>query len=638
MSEQASESSGREYRGRRRYRPDPRKVFQYLTDEICVVIEIDNAVIVSERRKDLYVAVQEELNQRIRPLLPRPVGDGAAPNAERHVVDQDLRPSAIWKRCVVRDPGLFQEPKRGVQAVSFDDDAITKVLHVYTVGLDDRDASVPFALHHRAETARELAFLVNRQYAQREANDVERARGWRVRAASPHWLVDIASDERGPGPVAPPLAIAHPPAGGYRWKIGLTDPSPAAVPQPQQPSAGRVLVAVLDTSLTQDEFTTSAGKYPNNPMLKQLSGHPQASTSGSTHAKPLTIESLPVGAVDPHAHLDKMVANWPGAVQRAWHDALQSGDDAALARLREREYNMRDHGLFVAGIINAIAPYAEIHLFKAFSATGVCDWITLAKHLRDVPKALGMTDDDRLIVNLSATVNIPSGEEMLRVLFPKTSRGSAARQHWRDVPTLLAQIELVLTAATDWLKKHKVLVVAAVGNNAIGVRHRPEPQYPAYIDSVLGVAAVNGSDRASSYSNLGDEALAGVFNGVATFGGDATIDAHGWTTIKFKPDGSPDAVIGLCCQDPLPLGAGPNKTGYVAWSGTSFATPIITAIAANYWSGNMNATPPEIVAAIRDLANPLGSGSGIGVHVPALRVDAIHAEQVPVPSIPLTTP
>src|SRR5262249_10904484 len=134
-----------------------------------------------------------------------------------------------------------------------------------------------------------------------------------------------------------------------------------------------------------------------------------------------------------------------------------------------------------------------------------------------------------------------------------------------------------------YLSLNNCLVVAAAGNDSHQGDPRLDPRLPARFDSVLGVAATVGGDppEAAPYSNLGDDLVLG--DHVSTFGGDPS---------GLEPR---NGVIGVYSGEfpaPEPTGkkkkkkaqAPENETGWAYWSGTSFATGIISGIAANFWA------------------------------------------------------
>jgi subtilisin family serine protease len=91
---------------------------------------------------------------------------------------------------------------------------------------------------------------------------------------------------------------------------------------------------------------------------------------------------------------------------------------------------------------------------------------------------------------------------------------------------------------------------------------------------------------------------------VATFGGNAS-DA-------LEPE---EGVMGVYSGE-FPDGQ-PNETGWAYWSGTSFATGIMSGIAANFWATRPNLDAASVLADLHDEA------TAFGPYVPALRTPAI---------------
>ncbi len=107
-----------------------------------------------------------------------------------------------------------------------------------------------------------------------------------------------------------------------------------------------------------------------------------------------------------------------------------------------------------------------------------------------------------------------------------------------------------------------VVIVAAAGN-----RNTNAPYYPASLGNVLTVASVEPDDVKSGYSNYGDSV------GVVAPG--TGIRSSYW------------------------------NGGYANWSGTSFATPFVTAAAALVCSLNPHYQPSRIIAQIQQAAHPV---------------------------------
>jgi hypothetical protein len=139
------------------------------------------------------------------------------------------------------------------------------------------------------------------------------------------------------------------------------------------------------------------------------------------------------------------------------------------------------------------------------------------------------------------------------------------------------------------------IIVASAGNegdlreNASG--KRPGTLYPAAfanppdsIDGIIPVGALNNTGKAASYSCYPGP------RGIATYGGEVPgvnppkADSNKPPTVTVS-----DAVRGiysspaypaLSADSPTPGYAAPNEHAWAYWVGTSFATPIISALAA----------------------------------------------------------
>jgi subtilisin family serine protease len=123
------------------------------------------------------------------------------------------------------------------------------------------------------------------------------------------------------------------------------------------------------------------------------------------------------------------------------------------------------------------------------------------------------------------------------------------------------------------------IIVAAAGNDSVAGQRMP-PRYPAKFDDVVGVGALDSTMNqvaqppAASYSNQSDAPL---MRGVMTFGGDGSAAALA----------TPKQIKGVYTADTFPNGD-PNDDHYANWSGTSFATPIISGRLAQLCVENAN--------------------------------------------------
>jgi subtilisin family serine protease len=189
--------------------------------------------------------------------------------------------------------------------------------------------------------------------------------------------------------------------------------------------------------------------------------------------------------------------------------------------------------------------------------------------------------------------------------------------------------EAVLKEAMKWLGEKDFLVVAATGNNALDapVGARPPARKPAGFDTtdgivnLLSVAATDITCTApANYTNQLSN------TGVATLGGDADLvqvvnpppnpPNDPWTEIEVEnvATGDLDAVKGIFWPQSLVIDNAKQSTnGWVCWVGTSFAAPIMSAIAALYWADHLNLTASQVIGqiqgtftgpAVGDLAGP----------------------------------
>ncbi len=257
---------------------------------------------------------------------------------------------------------------------------------------------------------------------------------------------------------------------------------------------------------------------------------------------------------------------------------------------------MADHGLFIAGIVRDIAPDAHVECIRALNDYCAGESTAFVKALETVANRmlLANPDDDnkqgdlyqkQVVINLSCV--IPPDDVLIE--HGITDPSAVRNEIYKPIKDL---VDL------------GALFVASAGNEgdtryqpANPSHVRPVALYPAQFaykgvagkpplgSSMIPVGAVDEHGKPTTYScypgNLG----------IATYGGD--VPKH------FKQDESGcfteaediDALIGiytslsypaLLLEDCRPTYPVPNAHAWAYWSGTSFATPIITALAARF--------------------------------------------------------
>jgi hypothetical protein len=291
-------------------------------------------------------------------------------------------------------------------------------------------------------------------------------------------------------------------------------------------------------------------------------------------------------------------------------------------------YPMPDHGLFVSGLIHGVAPRARLSYEPVLDEKGIGDISLLLAGLQQV--LANKRPETPQIVNLSLgflphPARLPAAwfglrrDHDPRFLYAPELFDPARDQRWvnshrRDVDRTVDLLEVGLRELGRYLSLNNCLVVSAAGNDSLEAseagRVRMQPRLPARFETVMGVAATTADPRIPApYSNIGDERELG--DHVSTFGGNVT---H-----ELLPE---DGVIGNYAGQ-FPSGAA-NTTGWAAWSGTSFATAIVTGIAANLWADARRASPNiharEVLAELHERA--LESGP----YLPELRTPSIEVE------------
>jgi subtilisin family serine protease len=291
-------------------------------------------------------------------------------------------------------------------------------------------------------------------------------------------------------------------------------------------------------------------------------------------------------------------------------------------------YPIPDHGLFVAGLIRGIAPTAPISLEPVLDEEGVGD---LSQLLLGLKRVLRDKDpNEPQIINLSLgflphPARLPAAWYGLRrAQDPEYARfddlfDADRDERWvaanRDeVDRAVDLLQAGLRQLATYLSLNNCLVVAAAGNDSLAQvdagRARLEPRLPARFYSVLGVAATTSNPRQPArYSNRGDVRELG--DHIATFGGNSSE--------ALEPE---DGVIGIY-SGKFPDGR-PNETGWAFWSGTSFATAIVSGIVANFWAVQRVNNPNLHAAGV--LAELHAEVSERGPYVSALRTPAIEVQ------------
>ncbi len=377
-------------------------------------------------------------------------------------------------------------------------------------------------------------------------------RGLHVVSAMPNWLMMAAPAFYGEGGPAipprpaPPLDVAAPANALPGWRVKLLDPGLTL----DEKGAEDVVIAVLDTAHHPDRIRSAATRpeLRRNWLLQRLASDLRNDDG------PFSIE----------------------------YDRYSLTNDVTTGRDRvgeSRYYLLPDHGLSVAGLIRDVVPRARIRLVRILNDFGGGDLYGLFAAITDLERELISGTVRRLVVNLSLTI-MPDIRRLPYIWFDHRQWPTT---QLLGVTRMLRHIEEGLRLLFESLYAQGALVVAAAGNdstqaNQQGLPPRP-PRAPARYETTLSVTSVNSSFAPSNFANAAN--IPPCDSGVATLGGDGSGAVDG--------NSLPDAVRGVYISPTFPEGE-QNTSGWADWSGTSFSTPIISALGAHLMAQGWSAS------------------------------------------------
>ncbi len=464
------------------------------------------------------------------------------------------------KEFINADIGKYMFPAasgQGTTVVSYFTVAATETAHHW------QDAMMADIKSTDSKT-KQIVNLINKNL-ERLRQDV----GIPLLAAAPNWVGGASCFIHG-CPIFPPFPVSESDSCASEtgvWPISLPDISETT---PVGGATGEgVTVFVLDsmpyipdgaTAQTSNAISGAAsGAGTNNLLLNRINNELDLPTS---------------------PHVDFSYSTLPAALSNGAEDRLVTGRDINGKRYG---FPMPDHGLFVTGIIESIIPDANIEYIRVLNDYGAGDTSTLVAVLAEIYGRMlpgGDLYNKPVVINMSLVMT-PSDEDLFMNWFGDSVNCGPDMhvQMMNEAKLLRSQLQIAIQA----LAASGAVLVASAGNdsNSIDMPGRIGPRYPAAFPEVLSVGAVDRHGEMASYSNYPQ--LVPQHNGIATYGGGVPTQAD------IARD-EVDAFIGLYsastypaleATNPLtPDALAPNNHAWAYWSGTSFATPIISAVAA----------------------------------------------------------
>jgi hypothetical protein len=266
-------------------------------------------------------------------------------------------------------------------------------------------------------------------------------------------------------------------------------------------------------------FTASVTNItPTAPIGKGIGGPQPATSPGSRPADPGPGAPAKVAVIDTGIGVRPRTDGWLNDVPRGGNiDPLDSFPLPAGDGYLDIEAG---HGTFVAGIIQQIAPTAEITMYRAIDSDGIGGEVAVAREM------IQAVSDGAEILNLSLGC-----------------------QTQDNLPPIAISAALDVIRELERAQDREVLIVAAAGNYADAI-----PCWPGAFRRVVAVASLTPGMLPSPWSSRGSWVTC------STIGqGQRSTYVEGRESVLFDPD---------------PRDFGPDA--WAVWSGTSFAAPQIT--------------------------------------------------------------
>jgi subtilisin family serine protease len=383
----------------------------------------------------------------------------------------------------------------------------------------------------------------------------------------PHWLWSGTDDTIHGCPVSPPIPVEDSKEPG-QWKITLPQLADSSL---QQKTGEGVTVFVLDTLPAMEQIERAAKNAHNNLLLqKMVSRNTNSPQQGTT--SPAIKYNYSIDVPEPA-------------------ESAMTGKDI-YGRLVG--FPMADHGLAISGIIRDMAPAANIECVRVLNDYGVGNLLALLKALTSIQQWMDNHKNSPVVINMS-----------LVVLPPENGIPDGVTDD------ILQSSREVLYNHMQKLADSGAVFVATAGNDSDPrdfMMNRSEirfgPRYPAAlaydtppVTALIPVGAVNRNGKPAMYSNHPGHL------GIATYGGELpkpdpwlpSAMYHGTTRVDTS-----EPIDALRClhtasvypalsandhhailpssSSAYPMYEASNTWAY--WSGTSFASPIISALAA----------------------------------------------------------
>ncbi|GEM_PF-4982692 len=259
----------------------------------------------------------------------------------------------------------------------------------------------------------------------------------------------------------------------------------------------------------------------------------------------------------------------------------------------ENREPMANHGIFTASIIKTIAPEANVTIIPIIPVTKDGKLSKMLDILEGIRR-----DSESILRSSQILVNISAYAESPFMLFSKDSDSFDNNKNkifnmeiFKDQITSIR--EFLLSSENKEMIDPNRRIIAAAGNDRERTSTQPWPRFPAFVKDVISVGSIRSDTMLTDYSNLAqipneaavehkqilDQLEIATKNGIYAYGGTANEGLKGLYVNDdfYFPNGTKES----------------NLCGVAKWSGTSFATAVVTGYMAWLCLRGFNAADAE---------------------------------------------
>lgn len=319
-------------------------------------------------------------------------------------------------------------------------------------------------------------------------------------------------------------------------------------------------------------------------------------------------------------HIRMIYQQMPKLLREDAEDQIGTGRDIYR---RTTSTLMEDHGLFVTGILHDIAPDARIEYVRMLNDFGAGDIHMFIHELEKIhhrmlpaygDKKAGDLHNQPVVINMSMVFMLHR-DQAPELWYEREE--TMCVHDFGEVMFTVERLRNPLHLVIQSMAALGAVMVGSTGNdsNAPDVPYRIESRYPAAFPEVIAVGSVDKNGFAAPYSNY--PFIPPYHNGIVTYGGGLPTpepptpppfrpNSYPQITIKDKEIDAPRGIYtsptyhALSNDNPQTSYHAPNKDAWAYWPGTSFAVPVISAVAARLLEGqadNIQCLPLHLRAA-----------------------------------------